>query len=525
MKAPSFRIQLLLISVLLSGVVLMVFGAVAWAVIVRERTRSLDQELVMSGQQILNRSRMNQDFRMSPPGMGEWLDGLPHPDQAAWVETLGGTLVRTSPNWPEAIGREDLFPGGMPEPSEEPEWPVGGLGSGDERPAFGGGFGGGGPGGMGAPGGVGGPGGPGRRLRGPMRNQPAGNRLGRQEPELFTLRGEAGVWRIGRFETPMVRLFVAVNQDRMMRDLDQIRTAFLVALPVALLLIAAGGLLIARQALGPVKALTHAAERITARGLDQRISEVSSAPEFRRLIQVFNDMLDRLEASFGQAIRFSADASHELKTPLAVMQGEIEQAIRAAEDRPEQQRVLSDLLEQVQRLKDITRRLLLLSQADAGRLPLSLQEADLGEMLEGLTEDIEVMAEAAGLSFRAQTPAGCIVRMDPNMLRMAVLNLYSNAVKYNESGGRVESDLMLTADWARLRITNTGPGIPEAMQALVFERFHRGNARQTGPSEGLGLGLGLAREIARAHGGDVHLASSRPGATVFELVLPRGDLR
>jgi heavy metal sensor kinase len=375
--------------------------------------------------------------------------------------------------------------------------------------------------GMGPPPAVGGPG-PARRFRGLMREQ---NRPGRPRPwlnpHIFTLKPGGSEWRIGVFETPQLRLFLAINLEGVNRDLAGIRTSFLVALPFALLLIAAGGLLIARQALVPVRTLTRAAERITARGLDQRISDVSSAPEFRRLIQVFNEMLDRLETSFGQAIRFSADASHELKTPLTVMQGEIEQAMHAAENAPEQQRVLNNLMEQAQRLKDITRRLLLLSQADSGRLPLSLEDVDLSEELETLAEDAGAMAETAGLEFRSRIPAGCMIHIDVNMVRMAIMNLLSNAVKYNVAGGYVDCRLLVEASWARLRISNSGPGIPKEIQAQVFERFHRGYARKVSPTEGFGLGLGLAREIARAHGGDVVLVESNAEETVFELVLPR----
>ena len=155
------------------------------------------------------------------------------------------------------------------------------------------------------------------------------------------------------------------------------RNIFLVTLPAALLLVGGGGWLVAGRALRPLKTIAQTAERVTARGLDQRIPVSDEDPEISRLIQVLNGMMDRLEASFNQATRFSADASHELKTPLAIMQGELENAVQAAEPGSPAQQVFSNLLEETQRLKTITRGLLLLAQADAGRLKLALEDVDL----------------------------------------------------------------------------------------------------------------------------------------------------
>ena len=230
-------------------------------------------------------------------------------------------------------------------------------------------------------------------------------------------------------------------------------------------------------------------------------------------------MMDRLQRSFKQATRFSADASHELKTPLAIMQGEIENAIQEARPGSKEQQVLGNLLEETQRLKTITSGLLMLARADAGQLRPSLQNVDLSAMLEGLMEDARMLANGARLDFETKLPTGVMVRADPGFLRTALLNLLVNAVKYNEAGGRVEVVLESLGAQVRVTIGNSGPGIPERDQALVFSRFHRADAARQRTVDGLGLGLSLAREMVRAHGGELVLQESRPGWTSFVLTL------
>ena len=154
-------------------------------------------------------------------------------------------------------------------------------------------------------------------------------------------------------------------------ELNYLRDAFLLTFPLALLLIGIGGWVIGSRAFRPLKAIADTAEHVTARGLDQRIPLVDSDGEVARVVRVLNGMMDRLEKSFHQATRFTADASHELKTPLTIMQGELENALQGAPAGSNEQQVFNNLLEETQRLKNITRNLLLLAQADSGQLKLS----------------------------------------------------------------------------------------------------------------------------------------------------------
>jgi signal transduction histidine kinase len=238
-----------------------------------------------------------------------------------------------------------------------------------------------------------------------------------------------------------------------------------------------------------------------------------------RLITVFNAMMDRLEKSFHQASRFSADASHELKTPLTIMQGEVEAALQHAPTGSEQQRVFSDLLEEIQRLKSITQKLLLLSQADAGQLQPVRQPIDFTGAVRELMEDTEILA--GDLKLEANLQSGVRVQADADLLQQVLHNLASNAVKYNQPGGTIRFELTASATHATLRVHNTGPGLNAEDQGKLFERFHRGDPSRNRAVSGVGLGLSLSREIARAHGGELVLEQSSPAETTFSLRLPR----
>jgi len=229
-------------------------------------------------------------------------------------------------------------------------------------------------------------------------------------------------------------------------------------------------------------------------------------------------MLERLERSFRQATRFSADAAHELKTPLAVLQAQIERSLqRAADDSPEQ-RDYAGQLEELQRLKATLRKLLLLSQADAGQLPLSLARVNLAELVRSAENDIAMLAP--GRKTRVDTPDELFVQADVDLLSQVLGNLVSNAVKFGDADGLIELALTEQNRQAVLTVSNTGTPIPPGDQAKVFDRFYRADASRSREIEGTGLGLSLAREMARAHGGDLVLAQSDAQRTTFALRLP-----
>ena len=334
-----------------------------------------------------------------------------------------------------------------------------------------------------------------------------------------TVFASGATWRIAVTGNPYTTLVLGVRLEETTRDLDRLRDRYLAAVPAVLLLVGLGAWWLATRALRPVAALTDAAESITAQGLAQRIAAPAHDREFGRLVTVFNAMLDRLERSFQQARRFSADASHELKTPLALLQAEVEQGLRAEAAGSPAQQTYRSLLEEIHRLKSILDKLLLLSLADSGQLRVEGTPLDLPALLAGLIEDTGEMYP--DLPLEPALAPGLAVTGDPTLLEQALRNLLGNAAKYNRPGGSVGVALRAEGAEAVVRIGNTGTGIPAGDVPRLFERFYRGDpARRRDRPEGAGLGLSLAREILRAHGGELRLSRAEPDWTEFEARLP-----
>ena len=341
-----------------------------------------------------------------------------------------------------------------------------------------------------------------------------------KEPIFYTKKASDGSWRMGTFENEVLTVYLGLSLDEFLTDIRQLRLAFLIALPIAIGSILGGCWFVSNRATKPLRAITETAEKVTAQGLHQRIPVPGSQDELARLATVFNAMLSRLERSFDQAIRFSADASHELKTPLTIMQAEFESAIKHAEPGSMEQRTYTNQLEELQRLITITSSLLILSKADAGKLQLNKQCLDLSQLVEEICEDAQILAEGSSLDLKTQIAQHIQIKGDKTLLQKALQNLVSNAVKYNTPGGRIACCLDLSDGMARFEIANTGPGIPEADREEIFNRFHRADSARSREIDGLGLGLNLTLEIARAHGGTLTLKESSSEITCFCLKLP-----
>ncbi len=336
------------------------------------------------------------------------------------------------------------------------------------------------------------------------------------EAAYSTVRIGSAPWRAAVFSTPETAVLMAMNMDAFHREIRRFRTAFMMAVPAALLLLGAAGWYMAGRAMKPVAVIADTAESITAKDLDKRIPMVGNDAELQRLVRVSNSMLDRLEKSYHQAVRFSSDAAHELQTPLTILQGELDLAIQAAPDGSEEQQRCSQLLEETRNLKAIIQKLLLLAHADEGRLPIHAQPVNLSELIENAAEDIEFMAPK--LSVFTDIDDSVRISADPALLNQVIRNMTSNAAKYSTAGGTAVFVLTRGPDRIRFTLSNTAPDIPAADQPLLFDRFYRAEKSRT--AAGSGLGLSLAREIARAHGGGLVLNPYQDGMVSFTLYLP-----
>jgi heavy metal sensor kinase len=316
---------------------------------------------------------------------------------------------------------------------------------------------------------------------------------------------------------PYSPIVLRKEASELIRDLAR---AYLTALPVAVLVAAFGVWWITRKALQPLQDVATAAEQIHARALSQRLPQPSVNDEIGRVVRVLNEAFDRLERSFAQATRFSSDASHELKTPLTIMRGEIESALRSEDNDARIESLLDGLLEQTERLSAIVEKLLLLSRADAGALTLRKEPIDFSAMCHELVEDAEILALRKKIATKSEILPAIAVYADESYLRRILLNLLDNAVKYNVEGGTVSISLGKSDSLAVFRIANTGPEIPQGQDNRIFERFYRADPSRSSDTVGSGLGLSICRELALAHGGDIRLERVQPGRTAFALTLP-----
>jgi two-component system, OmpR family, heavy metal sensor histidine kinase CusS len=342
---------------------------------------------------------------------------------------------------------------------------------------------------------------------------------------LRTMKVHRENYRLGTFQKDGLILSVAGEMREIDNDAGSRALAVLGILPFMLVVTGFGGWWIARTALAPVSDVAEAAEKITAQRLDARLDEPPVDDEIGRLTRVLNEMFTRLNESFRQTERFSADASHELKTPLTVLRSSIEDLLESPTLGDDDREAIAGLLEQTRRLSAIAESLLLLSRADTGRLQLDLTLVDVCEIIRACAEDAEILAAERGISIWRNLPGSIVAGVDAGRLNQILWNLLDNAIKYNEPNGRVEvragTDLVQKLVW--IEIGNSGPGVPAVLVPQLFERFFRSDPR--GITEGHGLGLSLSRELARAHGGDVILVSSQESWTVFRvtlrLVIPR----
>jgi len=323
--------------------------------------------------------------------------------------------------------------------------------------------------------------------------------------------------RIGVFRDKELTLHVGAD----LKDIEQlgweIARSQVIVIPTVLLLIAAGSWVLGSIALTPIEKIRRAAEHITAERLDERIPSEGPTDEIGRLIDVLNATFERLQGSFEQAARFSADASHQLKTPVAILRAGIDEILDEPDMSPKLRERISDLLQQTRRLTSVAENLLLLSRADTGRLGLRQTDFELRKVLEGSLEDAHVLGEKSNLQIEAKLPETLPVVGDREMIALSLQNLVENAVKYNRPGGKILVSAEKSDGGVRICVGNNGPKIPAERAPYIFKRFYRARGDEQTP--GHGLGLSIARELARAHGGDLVLLNSREDWTEFCLWL------
>jgi len=313
----------------------------------------------------------------------------------------------------------------------------------------------------------------------------------------------------------------AQDLDEEADRLENAAHAVFLGIPLALLVAAGGGYLLARKSLAPVAAMSAKARHIGAETLDERIAVQDARDELGHLASTLNDLLERLQRAFVSQRRFMADASHELRTPLSIIQGEADVALARSERSPDEYRESLEIIRKsARKLTRIVQNIFLLARTDAGTYPVDRSRFYLDEVVSESVRAMRTLAAAKQIDLRCECEHELAIVGDEELLHRMFLNLVDNAVKFTSAGGRVVVSAGRDDHAYTIRVADSGPPMPKEDRTRVFERFYRGDpARHSSPNGGAGLGLPIAQWIARAHGGDVVLEDA-PSGNTFRVTLP-----
>jgi signal transduction histidine kinase len=297
--------------------------------------------------------------------------------------------------------------------------------------------------------------------------------------------------------------------------------------PIVLLSSLALGYWQAGRGLRPLQQMTEELEAITdGRSLHRRLAVAGAArDEVSRLGATVNGMLARLEQSFASLRRFTADASHELKTPLMVFRAGVERALTHPGTPTESLEALDETLDQINQMSELVDGLLTLARADEGRAPLAVEPHDVAALVTEAAETAEILGAETGIAVAVDRPTGLVLLdVDPSRIRQLLLNLVTNAIKYTPAGGRVRLGLEDRGGQVAITVADTGVGVAAGDLPHIFDRFWRADVARsrTGDRAGAGLGLAITKWIAEAHGGTITVQSRPNRGTTFTVLLPRG---
>lgn len=304
-------------------------------------------------------------------------------------------------------------------------------------------------------------------------------------------------------------------------DLAAIRRALFLALPLILAAASAGGYWFAARSLKPLDAMAAQARLIGGSNLDARLQVGDAAAELTTLASSFNELLARIDQSFEGMRRFVADASHELRTPVAIIRGEADVALSSERSAAEYRESLAIILDESRRLSVLVDDLLNLARADAGRVKLLQRPFYWNDLLTECCRAMQSLAAARRIELVCGRAPDMPFQGDEELLRRMTLNLLDNAIRYTQPGGKVAAELESCADGVLLRISDNGIGIPPEAAPHVFERFFRADKARSRGNGGFGLGLAIVKWIAESHNGVVELASEPGEGSVFTVTLPR----
>ena len=334
----------------------------------------------------------------------------------------------------------------------------------------------------------------------------------------YWLRGERH--RIVMMRSDLANVTAAYPLSEIDATLRRLFSMMLYALPLVLIASVWTGWFIAGRSLRPVDDIVRLARQITASNLEQRLTPPSNNDEIGRLVDTLNEMIARLETSFTQVKQFTSDASHELKTPLAILMGELEVALRRPMSEGEYKATLASCLEEVERLTHVVQGLLELSRAETGQSIIERKPVRLSMLVADVCDDVLLIAETKHVELSTDLQPDIQIIGDKVRLHQAVLNVVENAVKYTPSGGSVRVELRRVEDEIRLFVSDTGIGIAQEHIPFLFDRFYRVDKARSKNIHGTGLGLAIVKWIVDVHYGTIKVVSTEGVGTSMQITFP-----
>ena len=293
----------------------------------------------------------------------------------------------------------------------------------------------------------------------------------------------------------------------------------IISIPTSIIVTIVVGYFMAKKALRPVDQIRRAAVKISSSNLDEKIDITGRKDELGRLAETFNAMIGRLKDAFQRINQFSIDVSHELKTPLTILKGETEVALRKEREKDDYQKLLLSNLEEIDRMSCIIDDLLLLSKADTKEIKLNIEEVALRDLIMDVCMNMKVVADKKSVELQISELEDVRLKGDELKLRRMLLNVVENGIKYSHVGGKVSVSSYVNDGYARIDVKDDGIGISEEDIKYVFDRFYRAD-RSRKRESGSGLGLSISRWIAGAHKGSIEVKSQPAQGSVFTIKLP-----
>jgi heavy metal sensor kinase len=309
--------------------------------------------------------------------------------------------------------------------------------------------------------------------------------------------------------------------DQVNQTLVLFRGYLLMLAPLLLLAAASGGFWLSRKALSPVDAITRTARTVNATNLSDRLERLTTGDELQRLSDTLNEMLGRIEQAFIRVTQFTADASHELRTPISLIRTEAEIALRRSRGDAEYREALRHILLEAERTSALVEELLSLARADSGRETLRISSVHLSTIVRVVSEQWRELMAARNLTFTCDvTDEEITILGDRNALQRLLTVLLDNAAKYTPAPGTVELHLELKGELAAIRVSDSGIGIALEDQPKIFDRFYRADKARSRNLEGAGIGLAIAQWIVQQHKGSITVQSSPAKGSTFLVQLP-----